>query len=145
MLDDNFTEDWFKNSESQNPAYPENLKHQSDGGLRTRSKAEAMIATKLEQEQILFRYEPSLWLGNHHVFPDFAALHQYEKRLIYWEHLGLMDDPAYANNAIDKLRIYSEHGVCLGDNLIVTWETSDNPLTYAHIADRISRYLCGKK
>lgn len=143
--DDICRSSWTAFPQSENPAFPENLKHQSDGGLLTRSKAEAMIATKLEHEGILFKYEPSLWLGEHHIYPDFAALHQIERRIIYWEHGGLMDVPEYAVNMMEKLRVYSEHGIHLGDNLILTWETSNNPLTYAHIKDRIYRYICSKK
>ncbi len=145
LYSDRFPRDWSEDPSSQNPIFTTSLRHYSEGGLVTRSKAEAMISTKLEQRNIKFKYEPSLWLGSHHFYPDFAAEHIYEKRILYWEHLGMMDDPSYAAQAMEKLRIYSEHGICLGDTLIITWETSDSPLTFQHINDRIDRFLCSKK
>lgn len=134
-------EEWSKLSYKYNTGFQENLKYRSESGLYTRSKAEADIATKLEQEQFHFRYEPQLTLGKHTFYPDFCALHRISHRPIYWEHFGAMDQPRYAHSACEKLRIYAEHGYYLGDNLIMTWETGKEPLNFPHINDRIQKYL----
>lgn len=134
-------ESWDKTPYKRNPAFPDKLVHRSANGLMTRSKAEAMIATRLEEKGLIFRYEPELWLGKHHYFPDFVIIHPTERRLIYWEHCGRMDEPEYANNAMEKFRVYSENGIHMGDNFIMTWETLSTPLTFQHIDDRIHLYL----
>lgn len=132
---------WEASSYAKNTCYLKHLKNQSEGGLRTRSKAEADIATKLEQNHLQFRYEPLLCLGTHTVSPDFCVIHPLHRRQIYWEHFGSMDDPKYANDTMEKLRLYAQHGYLLGDNLIMTWETKENPLTFKHINDRIKTYF----
>ena len=134
-------ETWSKQLYPHNTNHPEDLIHESEGGLRTRSKAESQIATMLEGRNIHFRYEPRLQLGKHLYFPDFYILHPVQRKLIYWEHFGKMDDPVYVLNTIEKLRVYSEHGYRLGDNLIMTWETKDYPLTFNHIKKRIDLYF----
>lgn len=115
--------------------------HPSEKGLLTRSKAEAPIATKLEQNGLIFRYEPVLYLGRKKCFPDFAVLHPLNRKKIYWEHFGKMDDMDYAAKNIAKLWDYAEHGYYLGDNLIMTWETKWNPLTFQQINERIQKYF----
>lgn len=124
-----------------NPLYPENLVYESDGGLLTRSKAEAMIATKLEQEGIPFHYEEKLRIGGKTIYPDFRALRLHDKKPIYWEHFGKMDDPKYAENAMEKLSFYAAQGFRLGDQLILTWETKASPLTFGQINRCIQTYL----
>ena len=52
-----------------------------------------------------------------------------------------MDDPAYAGKALSKLDMYSKYGYFLGDNLIMTWETKAQPLTFKQINDQISMFL----
>ena len=100
-----------------------------------------MIATMLEQAGLFFRYEPEWASGNHRYFPDFAIIHPKHRRLIYWEHFGKMGDVEYANDTMEKLRVYSQSQICLGDNLIMTWESLEYPLTFQHIEDRIRIYL----
>lgn len=137
---------WKREAYEKNSAFPEALIHPSEGGLLTRSKSEAAIATKLEQNALLFRYEPAVHLGKKTCFPDFCVLHPINRRQIYWEHLGKMDDLDYILKNIKKLWDYAEHGYQLGDNLIITWETKARPLTYGEINDRIRTYfLTGEK
>lgn len=132
---------WECEEYEKNVGFPENLKYKSEGGLQTRSKAEADIATKLEQSGLRFRYEPILYLGRHRVSPDFEILHPIFRREYYWEHLGQMDNPDYANRNMDKLRLYAEYGYHPGENLIITWETKLYPLNFEHINDRIRTYF----
>lgn len=132
---------WKTEDYATNTSHPEHLIHHSEGGIITRSKSEAMIATKLEQHGLFFRYDSVEKFGAHHYSPDFKILHPSKRRIIYWEHLGLIDDPSYSRNAMDRIRTYGENGIYAGDNLIITWESKHDPLTYSHISDRIQRHL----
>ncbi|MBP3383867.1 MAG: hypothetical protein J6M22_00200 [Firmicutes bacterium] len=119
--------------------YDENLRHDT-GEIYTRSKSEAMIAMKLKDKGLPFRYEPALNLKRRKVFPDFAVLLKKRRRVVYWEHFGMMDDPEYAIQALEKLAEYAENGIYLGVNLVITFETRDDPLTPAKI-DRVINNL----
>lgn len=141
LKDDIEANSWAEAPYKHNTAFLENLIYKSEGGLATRSKAEADIATKLEQNHFIFRYEPELRLGKHTFYPDFCVLHPLHRRLIYWEHFGAMDQPKYAHDTMEKMRIYAEHGYRLGDNFIMTWESKKSPLQFGHINDRINTYL----
>lgn len=132
---------WAAAPYAHNTLYPENLKYRSKGGLATRSKAEADIATRLEQMGLVFRYEPILHLGKHRLSPDFCVLHPLERQQVYWEHFGMMDNLQYADGAMNKLRIYADYGYQLGGNLIMTWETGESPLTFQHIDERLNTYF----
>lgn len=134
-------EAWASELYEKNTAFPEKRIHWSEGGLATRSKAEADIATMLERRELLFRYEPVLHFENKAVSPDFCIVHPFNRKLVYWEHFGKIDDPDYAEETMDKLRRYAENGYFLGDNLIMTWESKVNPLTFQHINERIRTYF----
>ena len=134
-------EQWDSQNYEQNTIFPEERRHFSEGGVAVRSKAEAEIATKLEQYGLTFRYEPILCLKNYRVSPDFEILHPVERRILIWEHFGKMDDPGYAAEAMKKLNRYARNGYRLGDNLIMTWEAKHMPLSFSHINWTIRHYF----
>lgn len=47
---------------------------------------------------------------------------------MYWEHLGMMDDSNYVENALQKIALYEQNGIFPGKNLILTYETGKNPI-----------------
>lgn len=116
------------------------IPHLTPGGLKMRSKSEEIIGTRLEEQGFIFRYEPELILGNKNSYPDFAILLPNKRRIVYWEHLGLIDDPEYVMRNLEKLEIYAKHGIYLGINLIITYETRDQPLTIIEVDHKI-RFL----
>lgn len=134
-------EQWEAKNYEQNTGFSEERRYFSEGGLAVRSKAEAEIATKLEQCRLKFHYEPILFLGNHRVAPDFEIFHPVQRRILLWEHFGKMDDPDYAAEAMKKLNRYARNGYRLGDNLIMTWETKNMPLNFSHINWTIQHYF----
>ena len=91
--------------------------------------------------QIPFRYECPLELGNTTLYPDFTIMHPKTGELIYWEHFGMMDDPAYCKNVFSKLNLYVANGIIPNINLITTYETKDFPLDTEQINNMISLYL----
>lgn len=122
------------------PMYKEGLIHPSENGLMTRSKSEAQIASKYERLGWKMVYEPVIRLPDGRVLrPDFAVLHPIKRKVIYHEHLGMMDDPEYAMNAIKKLDDYASIGIVLGENLVVTTETKNQPLTFQAINEVIKK------
>ena len=51
-----------------------------------------------------------------------------DRKVVYMEHFGLLDEGAYLETTMRKLKLYNENGIVLGDNLLITCETSRNPL-----------------
>ena len=98
-------------------------------------------ADALNISDIPYRYEYPLNVNGKTFHPDFTILRMYDRKIFYWEHLGLMDDPEYGESACGKIREYMSAGIFLGDNLIITMETSDLPLNHRFISNTIEHYL----
>ena len=112
-------------------------------GIRVRSKSELLIANMLEQKGIPYRYEFPLYLkktGN--VRPDFLCLNIRTRKEFIWEHFGMMDNIAYANKNISKVQNYEQNGFFPGKNFIMTFETSQCPISSKVIRMTINEYLC---
>ena len=109
---------------------------------RVRSKSELLIANALDQRNIPYRYECACNLrGFGPVYPDFTVLNLRLRKVFLWEHLGMMDDPEYVIKAMRKLSLYENNGYYLGDRLILTHETSQEPLKSKLIDKMIETYL----
>ena len=115
--------------------------HYTDREERVRSKSEAMIANMLLKEGIPYRYECPLRLGDRIIHPDFTALRVRDRKEIYWEHLGMMDDTEYRNTAFQRVRLFEANGVFPGDQLILTFETYRMPLNTAVVQQMIRHYF----
>ena len=115
--------------------------HFTDRGERVRSKSEVIIANALNQVGIPYKYECPAYLGKKKIYPDFTIMKMPGRKEIYWEHLGMLDDPSYLSKNLDKLESYEENGIFLGDNLILTRETSDSPLNTKQVWRTIEHYL----
>ena len=114
----------------------------TDRGERVRSKSEVIIADQLSRAGIPYRYEyPIILMGWGKVYPDFTVLNVRERKEIYWEHQGMMDNPEYAEQAVRKEAQYIKSGIFPGDNLILTSETKQNPINILQIKMIIEHYL----
>ena len=89
---------------------------------------EMIIADMLDEVQIPFLYEKPLKLGTWTIHPDFTLLDISNRREIYWEHFGMMDDMDYRNDAFSKMGKYEECGFYQYNRLIWTFETGKQPL-----------------
>ena len=119
--------------------YPEMI---TDSGIRVRSKSEVIIADLLDRNNLPYRYEYPLFLDDGRlIYPDFTILNVRLRKEILWEHLGMMDDPEYAETAVRKLNSLAHSGYLPGDNLILTFETRNAPLNTTLLKKLISRYL----
>lgn len=140
----NFSEEssiWMKEDYPKNTSYPEALVHQTVGGIMVRSKSESMIAISLAENGIPFRYENLLEIDGITVAPDFTIMHPITGKIFYWEHFGLIDNPKYLHEFTNKIKTYSTDGIYLGDNLIATFESQNNPLSYTTINNTINQFF----
>lgn len=111
-------------------------------GERVRSKSEVMIADLLYREDIPYRYEcPLFFKGTGILYPDFTILHVRLRKTFYWEHLGMMDNPDYAEQAVQRIQCYERNGIRSGDNLILTYESRKNPINQKLIRQTLLHYL----
>lgn len=111
-------------------------------GERVRSKSEVIIADMLYREGIHYRYEYPLYLrGTGRIYPDFTILNLRLRKEILWEHLGMMDDIAYSEKAIQRIASYEQNGIFPGEDLILTYETRRSPLNSKTIMLMMEQYL----
>ncbi|MCQ2517483.1 MAG: hypothetical protein MJ119_01870 [Lachnospiraceae bacterium] len=111
----------------------------TDKGERVRSKSELNIANALYKNNIPYKYEcPLILKGGLVIYPDFTVLDVKRRRTIYWEHRGMMDDRDYSRHSVTRIKDYMRNGIYIGDNLIITEETSQVPLGTDEIKNMIS-------
>ena len=122
--------------ERQNPYHPEQLTILSELGA-FRSKDELFCAQILDEYNIRFKYEASLFTLRSTKYPDFTVLHPRTGRLIYLEITGRMDDPGYRQDLYEKMEAYAEVGIYLGVNLFVICEEPGKGLDLAAIRELI--------
>lgn len=109
-------------------------------GERVRSKSEMIIADRLLANGIPYKYECPLKVKNGVIHPDFTILKISERRILYLEHCGKMDDPKYTEGSVVKrVNDYNRAGVSLGDNLFLTFESSATPLDVRVLDDLINK------
>ncbi|MCQ2520117.1 MAG: hypothetical protein MJ107_06255 [Lachnospiraceae bacterium] len=111
-------------------------------GERVRSKSEKIIADRLYYLGIPYKYECPLTVkGYGTLYPDFTVLNICTRKEYYWEHLGMMDNDQYCENALSKLDTYQSGGIIPGKQLILTYETSKKPLNINHLNQVIEEFL----
>ena len=119
---------WAIEPFQSNPLYPEQKIYISQGGVRVRSKSEWMICSIYERYKIPFRYECQLMVGGHVFYPDFTVRHPQTNKIFIHEHFGMMDDPDYYEKTMGKLRIYNNNGWLMMQNLLISSESSAEPI-----------------
>ena len=130
-------DDWVNAPYRTNPI-PIKTPNYTPNNLCTRSKSEAMIATRADDRKLLYRYDAEVILGDKAVYPDFTFLDLKRRRIIYLEHLGKVDDEKYMFRNLKKLEEYAECGIVLGDNLFITYESRNRPLSIKDIDDKLN-------
>jgi len=126
--DREYAEEWVKREYTTKGIRDEEGRIFTERGETVRSKSEKMIADKLLRMKIPYRYECPLTFSNgHRIYPDFTLLDIEKREEIYLEHMGMLDNPAYAENAVTRLNWYAQEGIFPGKGLILTWETMREP------------------
>lgn len=114
----------------------------TDNGERVRSKSEINIANALNKYHIPYKYEcPLTFNSGMVIYPDFTIFDVKNRKEIYWEHRGMMDDREYVKYAVLRVKEYNKNEIYLGKNLIITEETSANPLGTKEIENVIRTYF----
>mgnify|MGYP003310644973 CR=1 FL=1 len=114
----------------------------TDKGEAVRSKSELNIANTLSKNGIPYKYEAPLLLKNGTtIYPDFTVLNVKSRKVVYWEHRGMMDDRSYATSSVQRLKEMISNDIVIGKNLIITEETLTNPLSTKEITTHISQFL----
>lgn len=118
---DKASEEWRRAQYISSTYMPEKKIYMTDSGIAVRSKSEKIIADRLFAFGVAFRYEAQMLIDGHLVYPDFTIRTE-EGKIIIWEHMGLLDDAGYMQNAIMKLERYRIEGFKQHTNLICTDE-----------------------
>ena len=114
-------------------------------GERVRSKSELLISDHLNRYEVPYRYEKPIELQDRHKTvicrPDFTVMNRRTGKIFLHVHLGRMDDEDYVSSNMRKLELYEKNGYLLGENLIVTHETSKAPLNVKVLDMYIKTYF----
>lgn len=135
------SESFFNNACPSKPLHGESLKFQSISGNILRSKSELLIDQALYLNNILYRYEYPITFNDTTLHPDFSIIKKTNGKLIIWEHFGMMDNPTYAQNAMQKINLYIRNGYIPNINLLTTYETLEHPLDNRQIEATIKSIL----
>lgn len=105
------------------------VRFKTDKGEFVRSKSEVLIANVLFKYDIPYLYEYPVRLKNGRIiYPDFNVLDVRIRKDKFWEHLGLMGNMEYADNAVCRVNELARAGVVPGKDLILTMENESTPL-----------------
>lgn len=132
---------WMDEKYEQNPFHSEQRNVKTIAGIKVRSKSEAFIVLKFVEYGIPFRYEAALRLDDKVYYPDFTIRHRETGKIIYWEHFGLMDSPSYRSKAFEKMETYIKNGIFPMQNLLMTYESGENPLDIEWVDALIQYFL----
>lgn len=75
------------------------------------------------------------------IYPDFTVINPRNGKIFYWEHLGKLDNPDYYNSILWRMELYNKNGIVPGAGLILTFESSHNPLNINTVRWNIQEYL----
>ncbi|MCR4619010.1 MAG: hypothetical protein K5669_12595 [Lachnospiraceae bacterium] len=140
--DAEFIKSWEQSHAGNINSFPNENQYLTDRGERVRSKSEKILADMFFRMKVPYCYEPKVELKNgKNVYPDFALLNLRERRTIYWEHFGLIDDGEYAMRALKKIKMYEACGYEAGYNLLFSMESGEMPLDTKFIEEKIREKL----
>ena len=143
LSDEEYAKAWQKQDIAWLEYRQEEKKYDTNRGDRVRSKSEALIANLIFDLGIPYHYEKGVRLRDGRIkYPDFTLLDVRHRKEIYWEHLGLIDDDMYRWDNLGKLNEYRRNGIYSLKNLIVTYESEQNPLDIAGIRGMLKEVFC---
>lgn len=142
LNEDDYIAEWKRKNPGQTNKTPLENGFKTELGELVRSKSEKMIADKFNLNRIPYVYEPQLRLKkNVVVCPDFLLLNKRSHEEFYLEHFGMMDNPEYCKKALQKIELYEENHIYLGQRLFATFESSIKPINMNQIDTIINMYL----
>ena len=132
---------WSEDYEKQQSFYADDLTSVAGDGTLMRSRGEVIIAEKLRQYSIPYRYEAPIGIPDIPYIPDFTIRRPKDGRLFYWEHFGDVNDRDYMKRNQQKLSKYGEYGIVPWRNLIITYDTDDGGVNTPLIEGMIQAWL----
>ena len=142
LTDEQFVEEWLSLDYFPKEFREGEPEYVSMKGERVRSKTEKIIADTLYHMNVPYRYEFPLSLkGLGTVYPDFTILKVKTRETLIWEHCGMMDSQEYCDKFLKKMESYGKNGYYTGKNLILTFESSTNPINTAVLTRMITDLL----
>lgn len=129
----------------------EGLIHRTRRGDSVRSKSEVIIADLLHSKKINYTYElPLRGTDGLMRYPDFTFEDDELGQTFYWEHLGMMRDPAYRRRWNDKLEWYLAQDIRPADQgggvrgaLIITQDDDRGGIRSDEIEMMLDRAIAG--
>lgn len=145
LPDEFYVQQWENESYESNPYYEKDKIYPTKKGDLARTKSEVLLADMYYELGIPYRYEAKLKLKNGvEKYPDFTLLDVKNRKLIYHEHLGLMDDDKYRYKNLRKLNEYRRSGIYPGKNMIITYEADGSPLNIQDIRQMVEEMFFAK-
>ena len=140
---DQLIKEWLESKGPESPIIGAPPSVETNDGGRVRSKSEAIIANALHSHNLIYQYERPLYLNTKRfaIFPDFTLYDPKTELEKYWEHFGMMGDPDYARQAVEKISEYAKNGIIIGKNLICTFEDDIHPLSSSVVEGIIGSLL----
>ena len=126
--DEQYAKRWEKKPYDKNPIPDYLPTYKTMRGERVRSKSEMIIADRLYLNGIPYKYECPIKVGDEIIHPDFTILRISDRKILYLEHCGMLDDPKYADDLVRRASLYALEGIVMGDRLFYTFESSKTPL-----------------
>jgi len=143
MSEQAFADAWESESFKTTDFYDEKKVYVTEKGEVVRTKSELIIANTYYELGIPYRYEAELRLNNgKRKYPDFTVLNKKTREVIYHEHFGLLDKNDYFLSNLTKLDDYKNSGIFLGKNLIITYESEQNPFDVNSIKRMLKEVFC---
>ena len=140
--DAQFVQDWLSQPYIGKEFDEDVSEFYTDKNERVRSKSEILIANALAKNGVPYKYECPLTLkGLGLIYPDFTVLNVKRRKVMYWEHLGKMDDVDYVRKNTFRINCYEKNGYFHGDSLITTRETSTLPIDLKLVDQIIKHYF----
>lgn len=114
-------------------------------GERVRSKSEMIIANELYRYNVPYHYKMPIQLQYWGKLvtrrPDFTVINPRNGKRYIYEHLGMMDNLDYVEANMKKIELYEKNGYLIGRNLVLTHETSKQPLNIAIVDSYIENFF----
>lgn len=128
IFDDSYAKKWMETPYRKKPFKKDAPEFYTLKGERVRSKSEVIIADRLRENGIPYRYECPLKVGNKIIHPDFTILRMSDRKILYHEHCGKMGDQQYVDDMLTRAKDYNQAGIIPGDRLFYTFESETIPL-----------------
>ena len=105
--------------------HQDSLKSTAADGTKRRSLGEITIGCRLDYYRIPYRFEAEIDHPDIPYVPDFTIIRPRDGKIIYWEHVGKVNDREYMEENKHKFEVYELYGIVPWDNLIVSYSQAD--------------------